>query len=130
MRIRHSINLEIADDTDMKDPLFGPFDEVLDLVQIDGYDSQASGKIVVAMEDTKEVPFGDVGTVQGVYLEVNGDCSIAINEGDPIDIICGAGTGVAKFFMEATITKLELTAGDEAALLGTYCVWGTAAVSL
>ena len=125
MRIKHDITLLVTEDTDLKDPLYGPVDETLATTQTDAYTNMASGKIAVAVDATKTVPFGDVQDVRGLYLEVDTDCQITLNEGDPIIVVLEEGATVAKFLLEASLTKVEITvASDGTALTGTYCVWG------
>jgi hypothetical protein len=125
MRIKHSLQLAIAEDADMKDPLFGPTDETLIQVIIDGYTSAASGKVKVLATITKALPLGDVQLVRGIYLEVDQDCSIKINDGAAIALKRGNSTtgALAKFFLEAALTKVEVVAGS-IDVHGTYCVWG------
>jgi len=125
MRIKHTLLLSIADDADMKDPLFGPIDDTLATVQIDGYTNQISGKFKVLATITKTLSFGDIAAVKGIYLEADQDCSIKINEGAAIALKRGnSATGsLAKFFIEAALTKIEVIAGS-ADTHGTYCAWG------
>jgi len=127
MRIKHTLMLAIADDSDMKDPLFGQIDETLALVVIDGYTGQASGKFKVEVDDSKVLSMGDITAVKGVYLELDQDCSIKINDGAAIAVKRGnTATGsLAKFFLEAVITKIEVVVAlGGVETHGTYCVWG------
>ena len=125
MRIKHSILLAVADDADMKDQLFGPIDEILGQTVIDGYTNQVSGKIKVLPTITKAIPLGDIAAVRGIYLEVNQDCQIKINGGSAIDIKRGNSTtgALAKFFLEASLTQIQIVAGATE-VWGTFCVWG------
>lgn len=125
MRIKHILMLSVADDSDMKDALFGPIDETLATTQIDGYTNQVSGKFKVLSTITKSLSFGDIAAVKGIYLEVDQDCGLKINDAAAISLKRGnSATGsLAKFFIEATLTKIEIVAGS-ADVHGTYCAWG------
>lgn len=136
MRIKHKVNLKVAEDTDMKDLLFG-FDDTLAEVVIDTYDRVVSGKLVVEPSDddppaAEEIPLGDIGAVKGIFLKVDQACSITINEGDTPIVMARAGTGstdYAKLFLEADIEKVEILSPAEETTTVFYCIWGTDAAS-
>lgn len=126
MRIKHKVNVKIADDADMKDLLFS-FDDTLSEVIIDGYTKQASGKFKILATENENLPLGDVEAVKGVYLKVSRDCILKLNGGTEEIQLRRAGalsTNIAKFFIEADITQINLTAPATEDLVGTYCVWG------
>jgi hypothetical protein len=123
MRIKHSIFLEIANDADMKEPLFGPIDETLAATQIDGYTKPASGIVKVLATQTESIPFGDVAAVKGIYLKVNQNCGLKINGEAAITLAMGNANGYARFFLEAALTSVQLVAGS-ADVQGIFCVWG------
>jgi hypothetical protein len=130
MRIKHYLDLQIGNDSDMKDMLFGPTDETLQEVIIDGYTKMAAGVFSVPLETTKELSLGDVAAVKGFYLEVDQDCSVKINSGTAIPVKRGNTTSgsLAKIFMEVALTKLEVVVASAGsggvATNGNYCVWG------
>lgn len=123
MRIKHTILLQIANDADLKEPLFGPIDETLALTQIDGYTKQASGVIKVLATETESVPFGDVAAVKGIYLKVNQSCGLKINGAAAITLAVANTNGYAKFFLEAALSSIQLVAGSSD-VQGIFCVWG------
>jgi hypothetical protein len=126
MRIKHTIQLAVADDAAMKDPLFGEVDATLAVVQIDGYTGVVSGKIKIDAGEDVDLPFGGVASVCGIYLELDQDCIVTINEGHTITIKRGNTTSgsVAKLFLEATLTAINIEAPAEADAQVTYCAWG------
>ncbi len=125
MRLKHKIVVVAADDTDMKDVLFG-IDETLAQVTIDAFDHVTSGNFTVAAEATDAMPKGDVVAIKGIYLKVSGDCVVALSDDIEIPVELAPDQKFARMFLEGTFTKLEITAPLEVTtpLKGTYCMWG------
>lgn len=126
MRIKHTVNVNIALDTDMNNILFG-INKTLAEAIYDEYDKQASGTINIAQSLSEDLDFGDVDNVKGVYIKVDQDCIIKLNNGnEEINIVKGVSTtyDFAQFFMEAALTNVNITAPADEDLTGIYCVWG------
>lgn len=125
MRIKHSILLDIGDDADMKDVLFGT-DETLAQVIIDNYMRMTSGKLTVGVGLTESIPWGDVEAAKGIFIKVDQDCTLKLNGGAEAISLKRAGSSTtdrAKFFTEATLTGATITAGA-VAVNAVYVVWG------
>ena len=126
MRIKHTVNVNIATDTDMNNLLFGPNKNLAESIY-DAYTKQASGTINIGQGANENLDFGDVDSVYGLYLKVDQDCVLKLNGGtEEINITKGTSTtyDFAQFFMEAALTAVNITAPADADLTGTYCVWG------
>jgi len=126
IRIKHKVRPQIAEDTAMKNLLYGP-DDTLSEVTIDSYVRQTSGKISIAQNTNEDVPLGDITAVKGFFLQVNGDCQIKINgSADAIQVRKATDANVdwAKFFIEADISQVNITAPADSAISGTFCAWG------
>ncbi len=122
IRIKHKVNVKIANDTDMKDKLF-EFDDTLAEVVIDTFQRQNSGKFHIAAEGVEDLPMGDITATKGVVIKFDQDCTIKINGGtDVFSVEKAEGKTFARFFMEGTITAIEVTAILE--LEGVFCTWG------
>jgi hypothetical protein len=127
MRIKHTVLVKIGDDPEMKDLLFGP-DETLAQVVTDKYTKETSGKVSVVGGETETIDFGDITAVKGVYLKVNAECGIKINGGSAIQLRKSLDTtaGLAKFFIEADISSLQIVAAADTPVSGIFCAWGDA----
>lgn len=124
MRIKHKVNPRISEDSAGKDMLFG-LDDALAEVTIDTHTHQVNGHFSVAVGATEALSFGDVAVVRGAYLEVGADCSLYLNGSlDAILIKLAPGAAKAKFFIEATLTQVQLKATGAVALTGKACFWG------
>lgn len=124
MRIKHKVNVRIADDANMKDMLFGPDDELAEIVA-DGFLRQASGIIALDAAATESLSFGDVDAVKGLYLKIDQDVQVDINGLGNLQMrrhTTTTGT-YAKLFIEGDITSVSITNGGSAAR-GLWCVWG------
>lgn len=123
MRVRHTVQVEIARDSDMKRKLFSD-DPQLSQVVIDTFQHQASSHLSIPAGDTETLGFGDVTLVKGMYLETSVDCLVRINgSADPIPMV--KGNGAAKLFVEADISEVSVeNPSAEDILTGIYCVWG------
>lgn len=128
MRIEHINNVFISDDTDGESPLFGRQDPANNKEIIDSFLRCVSGKINIAASGTESVPLGDVDTVRGVQVVLDGDFDVIFNGGaETINFkLADTQTGrVARMFMEAEITAASITnPSGSAALTGTYVIWG------
>ena len=125
IRIKHKVNVRIAEDTGMKNLLFGPDNDLAEVTN-DGYERQASGNLNIIANANEDVPFGDVDLVMGFYLKLNGDCTITLNGGaEPIAITKPTTSDFAKIFIEAAVTQINILAPADQAIVGTYCVWGS-----
>lgn len=128
MRIKHKVNVRVALDTDMKNMLFG-FDDTLAEVQIDTYEKQASGVLKILANTSEDVPLGDIDAVKGAYLRLDKEATIKINGStDAIQLrkYSTSSSAYAKFFIEADITQLNITAPTTEDVNGIFCAWGDA----
>ena len=126
MRIKHKVNVRIWDDTTEYNALFAPDDTRAEVI-ISGYVRQTSGKFSIAATANENLALGDITAVKGLYLVVDQDCQVKINGDDQvIQLRKGATTTgtTAKFFIEADITAVNITAPAGSAVTGMYCVWG------
>jgi len=128
MRVQHTVNVQIAEDADMKNLLYGP-NVSLSQVVIDAYQDQASGTFTVAGGTTESLNKGDVTSPRGVFLRVDNDCQVNINGLGNIQLRRGtAATGfTAKLFLEGEISSVAITAPVGADVHGTWCFWGDVA---
>jgi len=129
MRIKHKVNVRIADDASMKDLLFGPDDELAEVIS-DSYQRQASGIFSIAAAGSESISFGDVDAVKGVFIKVDADVNVNINAlGDILLARHTTTTGTyAKLFLEAGITSLVVGNPSAATARGLWCVWGDVVV--
>lgn len=130
MRIKHKVNVRIANDTDMYNLLFGP-DDIRSEVTIDSYTRMSSGLIKVAMNTNENLPLGDVTAVKGIFLQVNQEAVIKLNGGTETIQMRKPSTSAsvyARLFLEGDISQVNIAAPALADLEGIYCVWGDAAV--
>ena len=127
MRIKHKVTVRIAEDTLMQNLLFGP-DDVLAEIVLDDFQRTTSGLISINTTVTENLPLGDVDAVKGLYLRVSDDCIIKLNGGtQEIQLRksdSGTSVSYAKFFIEADISQVAITAGATAVLTGMFCAWG------
>jgi len=124
MRIKHKVNVRIADDTDMYNLYFG-FDDNLSETTIDTRTKNASGTINIGMGTNEDLVFGDVDDIQGIFIKVYQDVTIKFNGGtEEILIKKSTGASYAKFFAEMAITSVNISAPVDEDVIGSYCVWG------
>lgn len=126
MRVKHTVLMQLARDIEMR-RLFYSDDSQLAQQVIDGYDKQAQGHIAIAATATESLTFGDVDAVKGLYLELNQNAKVRIN-GSATDIVLAkppsASADVAKLFLEADITAVEIENPTTEPMTGIYVVWG------
>lgn len=124
MRIKHTVLLRLARDNDMRRLLFSDDSQLAEVV-IDAYQRHAQGHIAIAAAATESLSFGDVDEIKGLYLELNQDAKVRLNGSlDSIVVAKPPGGSVAKLFVEATITAVEIENDTGSALTGLYVVWG------
>lgn len=123
IRVKHKVAVAIGLASDMKNTLL-ELDDTLAEVILDGFDRAVSNIVAIAAAATEQLSLGDLSTVRGMYLEVDGDCTVRLN-GSTDDILMkvGATGGKAKLLLEATITQVEIEATG-AAVNGVYAMWG------
>jgi hypothetical protein len=129
IRIKHKINVRVAEDTDMNNLLFAPKDDLAE-VTIDAYEKVVSGTVKVLAAATEGLSFGDVTLpAKGLYLRVDSDCLVNINGLGTIQLRrSSTATGVvAKLAIEADINTVTITAPGGNDVRGVWCVWGDAA---
>lgn len=128
MRIKHKVNVRIAEDSAMENLLFG-FADPLAEVTIDEFEKQSSGVFSIAPETTEEINLGDINTVLGLFLRVDRECLLYLNGSlDAIPLKPSGNTlfPFAKFFMEGPITEVSIRAPvAEKTVTGVFCAWGT-----
>jgi hypothetical protein len=127
IRVKHTVNVRVAEDTDMNNLLFAPSKDLAEVI-IDTYTKVVSGVLSVAAAATETLSLGDVATPKGIYLRVDGDCDVSINGGAAIALKrSSTATGTtAKLFLEATISSVAITAPAGVDIHGVWCLWGDA----
>jgi hypothetical protein len=125
MRLRHTVRVQAALDTQMKRALFND-DATLSQVQTDTFTKQANSVLSIPAASIESLSFGDVTLVKGLYLEVDQDALVRINGStDAIQIRKASGVGKAKLFLEADINQVTVeNPVADAALTGVYVIWG------
>lgn len=124
MRVKHIIQLWLADDAELKQKFFER-DAALATVVLDGFERPTTGKMAVADAATESIPFGDVAVVRGLYLEADQPCTLRINSGtEAIPVEPGLAGELAKVFLETSLSAAEIEATGGAAVNLTYAVWG------
>jgi len=127
MRIKHKVRVQIARDTDMKNKQFHPDDTEAERV-IDGYDGQVNGDLAIPQGTNEDLPTGDLTAIKGIYLEVDKDVKIKLNGGaEELDVATVAdanGVTKAEFFLEATLTAVNVAAPASEDVSGVWCMWG------
>ncbi len=128
MRLRHKVNVFIADDADLEFPLFGDDDAAKQLEQIDIFEKFSSGKFEIAASGTEAIPFGDVTVVRGILIKADAAFDVIFNGGGDTFNFTLADTQSgrkSRCFMEATLSAASVTnPSTTVALTGTYLVWG------
>jgi len=123
MRLKHTIQIEIARDELMKRKLFSD-DPQLAQVVIDTFQRQTNSHLSIAPSTIESLPLGDIDAVYGLYLETDADCLVRF-DGSVDWIQMKANDGVAKLFVEASIATIEVHNTDATETLsGLYCAWG------
>lgn len=126
MRVKHRGNVRIAEDTDMKNLLFGPDADLAEQV-LDGFTKQASGVFTVTANTSENLSLGDLTTVKGLFLRVSVDCTIKLNgSADAIQLRRGGAlsSNTARLLIEAEVSAVEVTAPVASDVSGVWCVWG------
>lgn len=125
LRIRHKINVRVAEDADMDNLLFAPKDDLAE-VTIDAYEKAVSGVIKISANTTESLSLGDVATPKGLYLRVDNDCNVNINGLGNIQLRrASTATGTtAKLAIEADISSVAITAPVGVDVRGVFCIWG------
>lgn len=128
MRVKHKVWVNTADDTGMEDLHYGP-GETKRLVQSDAFGQWGGGSFSIADSANEDLDLGDVDNVKGIYFQVEGDVQIKINgSSDSIQLRReSATTGqVAKFFLEADLTQVNVVNDTGGTVVGHFHIWGTA----
>jgi len=128
MRVRHTTNPVITEDTSGKDILLSLDDQTAEAI-LDGFTSQTSDvRDLLASSGAFNVPFGAVSTGKGFFLRADGDFDLEINGSQKFQIrrgATGAGGAVftsAKVLMEADVSSLVVTPLADLRLI--WAVWG------
>lgn len=133
IRVQHTVNVFISDDTAGLCPLFGTQDTSKELKTLDAFDRCTTGKLNIAASGTEDLPFGDVDVPRGIYIDADRPFDVVFNGGvEVVEIrpaVAPSGTelgGRAKLFMEVdSLTQVEITNPDATyALNAKYAVWG------
>ena len=123
----HELVLDIASDTGGK---FKEFERPRDTSRVsltDVWDKTHGGNFTVAAAGTDTLDLGDVTSpAKGLYIEVDADCDITLNGlGSPFQVRRVTKQSLpSKFFIEADITSIQVTALAGGSVKGTYRVWG------
>ena len=126
MRIKHTIQLRIARDTEMRRLLFSDDTQLSEKV-IDGYAKHVQGHIAIIAGATESLCLGDITAVKGLYLELDQNAYVRLN-GSSDNIVCAkppsASEDSAKLFLEADISAVEIENATTVPLTGLYVMWG------
>lgn len=125
MRIKNTVTIQAADDTEMKNLIFS-LDSTAAAAVIDSYQHVISGRLTLPLNATYSLDFDNITAVKGIYLKVDKDCVVSINGGTGITLHLAdaVSTTRAKLFMEANITSVSITTPVGSAVELTYCAWG------
>ncbi len=127
LRMQHKVWLAIARDEDMKDLAQGGLDETVRKVQTDIFDRSGGNTFDVADGANEDLSLGDITSVKGIWLQTTAEIQIKINGSTtPLRLRKPntAATAVAKFFLEADITAINVINDTGAAITGDYVIWG------
>lgn len=127
IRVTHKVRPQLFADSDEKNALFS-LDDTLSERVIATFTKHASGDFSIAADATESLSMGDIEAVKGLYIDVDADCVVKLNGGSE-EIQMRAQTSAtavvgAKMFIECDITDVNITAGADATLSGSYCIWG------
>ena len=128
MRIKDKIWVNIAKDADMEFGQFTPSETKVSR-QIDAYTQQFNGDFSIDQTTNEDLDLGDITAVKGLWLEVSADCLLTLNGAATPIQLRRAGTGttdVARVYIQADITQINITAPADAGITGTYAIWGDA----
>ena len=133
IRILHTVNPRIFDDTDQKDCLFAPNEDLAEVL-LDNFTLMTSGKFSIPASSAESIPFGDVTVVKGYYIQLQPSststllalATIDVNALGPLPFEPGAAGKPAKTFHEGgPITSISIANLDVALVLeGRFAVWG------
>ena len=129
MRLKHTVQVQAALDTNMKRALFKD-DVTLATVQTDSFAGQANSVLSIDTETLETLSFGDVTVVRGLYLEVDQDAKVWLNGSpDSIQMRKAPDGTKAKLFLEAEITGVSVeNTSEDTILTGVYLFWGNPTV--
>jgi len=125
VRIKHKVWVNTARDTSMKDLIYGP-EETERITQTDTFDQWGGGSFDIAGAANEDLNLADVDSVKGLYIEVDSDVEVKLNGSTDALQLRRANTttgSVARFFIEADITQVNVTAGVADAS-GHFHIWG------
>jgi hypothetical protein len=126
IRVKHTVVARTSRDTDFKLAMFNPDVDQLEIIT-DDFDKAANSNLAVPVSTKESLSFGDVDDVRGIMLEVSAACKLYINGStDAIDmVLSGATSAPAKFFLEASISQIEVeNESADTVLTGVYVIWG------
>jgi hypothetical protein len=125
MRLKHTVLVQIGEDTAFKKKLFF-IEDTAAPVQTDGYLRQSNSIFNVGVSSSETMKLGDVAAVKGLYLECDQEVLVRINGSlDSIQLRKATDATVAKLFLECDITELVVENTDPTnEANGLYCVWG------
>lgn len=124
MRVKHNILVQVARDTAMKNHLFFP-DSTLNEVVIDAFQKSTNGDLAVDVSQVQELLFGDITTVRGMYLEIDQDVLLKLNDDDVgVRLHVAEGAVNARFFLEGVITRARIDNDSGEAATGIFLFWG------
>jgi len=122
--IKHVVAVRTSRDKDFKKAMWYP-DVDLSEVVIDTFTKQASTNFTVPLSSSEALTNGDVAAVKGIYLESNAACKVYLNGStNSLSMVPAAGK-VAKLFLEAEVTTVEIeNESTDTELEGVYICWG------
>jgi len=124
MRLKHTVQVQLALDTNMKRALFKD-DQTAATIQTDTFASQVNSVLLVSATSQESLSFGDVTIARGLYLELSGDAKVYLNGStDAIQMRKASDTGKAKLFLECEITEVSVKNEGETDISGVYVCWG------
>lgn len=128
MRVQHSVSLVISDDTAQKIKQFDHADSQQIKTVTDAFTHNNCGILTIAAAATESIPFADVADARGMYLEVDGDCTVQVNGGAEDRLMkvdpAGGATAKARMLTEEALTAATVENTGTAVLKVIYAVWG------
>lgn len=123
IRVKHNVLVQISQDTSAKEKFYYP--DTKETI-IDVFDRQSVKNVQVAAAASEAMNLSDIDDVRGMFLELDGDCSVEVN-GNAIPMQrASTATGTkARLFLEGAITSLTIdNTSGASAINGILVLWG------
>lgn len=133
IRVKSKVNVKIWEDTSEKDYYFGP-DDTLAEQTYDSYTKTFAGKFTINPSTSETLSKGDITTVKGFYLELQGPsdgtamaaATVNVNATGAVPLEQpGSGLNAKAYLEGGTYSSVEVANTDPAlTLTGRYAMWG------